>query len=190
VSGEFYSDDQLLEVYHQTIRPLYAYVSRRVGGNRMLAEDLVQDTWMRALEAWPARGRPREPLAWLIRVAHNTVVSYYRRAQPESIDPASIDLESPAPLPDDSQAASLVSCGLARLRRTHADLLEAFYFDGKSVRDIARARALSERAVEGRLRRARARLRTELDRLARSASATRSAAAGRITNHAGHTRTP
>ena len=59
---------------------------------------------------------------------------------------------------DEAENASLVSWGLSRLRRAHAEILEAFYFDGKSVRDIARERSLSERAVEGRLRRARAKL--------------------------------
>ena len=42
------SEQELIETYRRTVGPLYAYVSRRVGGDRSLAEDLVQDTWMRA----------------------------------------------------------------------------------------------------------------------------------------------
>jgi DNA-directed RNA polymerase specialized sigma24 family protein len=60
-----------------------------------------------------------------------------------------------------------VGWGLAQLRRPHAALLEAFYFDGHSVSDIAAASATSERAIEGRLRRARAKLRKKLDRVVR-----------------------
>lgn len=163
---------ELLRVYHATIRPLYAYVSRRVGGNRSLAEDLVQDTWMRALESWPAKGWPDEPLAWLTRVAHNTLVSHFRRLRPESIDPASINLEAPGPLPDDAGTAAVVGWGLAQLRRPHAELLEAFYFDEKSTRDIAREQSTSERAVEGRLRRARAKLKKALSRILRPPQST------------------
>lgn len=37
-------------MYRQTIRPLYAYVSRRCGGDRALAEDVVQETWLRAVD--------------------------------------------------------------------------------------------------------------------------------------------
>jgi DNA-directed RNA polymerase specialized sigma24 family protein len=44
-------EDEIIQEYRQTIGPLYAYVSRRVGGDRGLAEDLVQETWMRALDA-------------------------------------------------------------------------------------------------------------------------------------------
>ncbi|HEX7778655.1 MAG TPA: sigma-70 family RNA polymerase sigma factor [Vicinamibacterales bacterium] len=171
----------IIRLYRETIRPLYAYVSRRVGGDAGLAEDLVQETWIRALDAWPATGLPDEPLAWLLRVARNTTVSYFRRARPEPIDPASIDLEAPGFSADGADTASIVSWGLARLRRGHADVLEAFYFDGKSVRDIARERSLSERAVEGRLRRARANLKKKLEKIVRRPA---SRTAGGRTEHA------
>jgi RNA polymerase sigma factor (sigma-70 family) len=174
---------QLLETYHATIRPLYAYVSRRVGGDVGLAEDLVQDTWMRALEHWPADGVPDEPLAWLTRVAHNTLVSHFRRFRPEPVDPATINLEAPAVSTDASDRAAIVSWGLARLRRTHADLLEAFYFDGKSVRDLAREQSASERAIEGRLRRARAKLARILTRLIRPPAARRVTTINRRSDH-------
>ena len=87
-------EDELIRTYRDTIRPLYAYVSRRVGGDRSLAEDLVQDTWMRALDAWPRNGVPDEPLAWLLRVARNTLISHFRRVRPQPVDPALLDLEA------------------------------------------------------------------------------------------------
>lgn len=158
------TDAEVLETYRATIRPLYAYVSRRIGGNQTLAEDLVQETWMRALDAWPRRGVPHEPLGWLITVARNAIASHFRRVRPE-VDATTIDLEAPSFKPDDPDAATIVSWGLARLRRGHAELLEAFYFDGRSVRQIAADRGKSERAIEGRLRRARAALKRKLGRL-------------------------
>ena len=75
------NEAEIVETYRLTIQPLYRYVSRRVGGDTALAEDLVQETWMRALDTWPSRGMPDEPLAWLTRVAHNTLVSHFRRVQ-------------------------------------------------------------------------------------------------------------
>ena len=148
----------LLEIYRETIRPLYAYVSRRVGGDVGLAEDLAQETWMRAVETWPARGVPDEPLAWLIRVAHNTLVSHFRRMRPEPVDPATLDLEAAEFKPETPDSATVVGWGLARLRGSHASVLEAFYFDGKTVAEIATEQSVSERAIEGRLRRARTKL--------------------------------
>lgn len=161
------SDHDLIETYRRTVAPLYAYVSRRVGGDASLAEDLVQDTWMRAINSWPSKGIPDEPLAWLIRVARNTMISHFRRRRPDLVEPALLDLieSKPSVAADDPAAASIVNWGLARLRRTHAELLEDFYFTGKSVRDIAHERSLSERAVEGRLRRAREKLKKRIERM-------------------------
>ena len=52
------SESDIPEVYRRTIGPLYAYVSRRCGGERTLAEDVVQETWLRAVDAWRKQGVP------------------------------------------------------------------------------------------------------------------------------------
>ena len=178
------SEQDLIEAYRRTVKPLYAYVSRRVGGDVSLAEDLVQDTWMRAIGSWPANGTPDDPLAWLVRVARNTLISHFRRRRPQLLEPALLDrIESqPSVASEDPGAASVVNWGLARLRRTHAELLEDFYFAGKSVRDIARERSMSERAVEGRLRRAREKLKKQIQKMLPRA-ATRHRAADGGTEH-------
>lgn len=158
---------ELIEVYRETLRPLYAFVSKRVGGDAGLAEDIVQETWMRALDTWPARGTPDNPVAWLMRVARNTLISHFRRQRPDSIDPALLEVEDERFSPEAPDSALVVGWGLSQLRRPQAEVLEAFYFDGQSVRDIAAAQATSERAVEGRLRRARAQLKVKLSRIVR-----------------------
>ena len=165
------SERDLIETYRTTVVPLYAYVSRRVGGDASLAEDLVQDTWMRAMDAWPVQGLPEQPLAWLIRVARNTLVSHFRRSRPELVEPAVLDRiegAQSAAAADDPDAASIINWGLARLRRSQAELLEDFYFSGKSLREMAQERSVSERAIEGRLRRAREKLRKKIERRWRS----------------------
>src|SRR5262245_31229048 len=123
VTGPLAEDDLIL-TYRATIRPLYRYVSRRVGGDHGLAEDLVQETWMRALDAWPARGVPDEPLAWLTRVARNVLVSHFRKARPEPVDPASIDVEDDRFSPEGPDTSAVIGWGLARLGRRHAEILE------------------------------------------------------------------
>jgi RNA polymerase sigma-70 factor (ECF subfamily) len=180
-------EQALLQIYRDTIRPLYRFVSRRVGGDAALAEDLVQHTWMRALDAWPARGVPGEPLAWLIRVARNSLIDHFRRVTPELVDPARLDVENAAFTPDAPDLAALVSWGLARLRRSHARVLEAFYFDGRTTREIAADLRTSERAVEGALRRARAKLKKTLKPVMRPLDPARRAVEG--ASHAGPTRT-
>jgi RNA polymerase sigma-70 factor, ECF subfamily len=53
----------------------------RIFGPRhlQLAEDVVQDALLRALEQWPHRGVPANPTAWLIEVAKNRALDALRR---------------------------------------------------------------------------------------------------------------
>ncbi|MDX8517254.1 RNA polymerase sigma factor [Mesorhizobium dulcispinae] len=44
-----------------------------------LAEEVVQDAFLEALERWPADGFPRKPAAWLARVATNRALDRLRR---------------------------------------------------------------------------------------------------------------
>jgi RNA polymerase sigma-70 factor (ECF subfamily) len=151
-------ENELLQVYRSTVQPLYAYVSCRAGRERELAEDTVQEAYMRALAHWRRNGQPREPLAWLKTVARNLLISHYRRIQPRSLQELDLDIESDDWIPDNqNDKAALYMC-LSKLSSRNSRLLEAFYFEEKSIRDIAAASGLSERAVEGRLRRARQKL--------------------------------
>jgi RNA polymerase sigma-70 factor (ECF subfamily) len=47
--------------------------------NLALAEDVVQDAFCRALEAWKARGVPDNPSAWLMATAKNRALDLIRR---------------------------------------------------------------------------------------------------------------
>jgi len=78
-----------MAVYRETIAGLYRYVSCNCAGDRALAEDVTQETWLRAVRDWRAKGPPDEPMAWLVTVARNLLTSYYRRRRPASIDAVS-----------------------------------------------------------------------------------------------------
>jgi RNA polymerase sigma factor (sigma-70 family) len=58
---------------------LVAGLTRLVGGDLGLAEDLAQDALVAALEQWPAEGVPRNPGAWLMTVAKRRAVDLIRR---------------------------------------------------------------------------------------------------------------
>lgn len=161
------TEARIREIYAETIDALYGFASRRCGGDRALAEDVTQETWLRAVREWPRAGVPRKPLAWLQVVARNLILNALRRRPGVALEDVSPDTLIAAM--DDGRAsesrevASLVSHALARIPERQAKLLEAFHFDRFKVAQIAEAFGMSERAVEGRLRRARERLKRELE---------------------------
>ncbi|WP_369039591.1 RNA polymerase sigma factor [Stenotrophomonas maltophilia] len=86
---------------------LIARLARLLGGDVGRAEELAQDTWLAALERWPAQGVPDNPGAWLMTTARNRAIDVLRQHQRvaqqhaqwgEQLHPAAL------PAPDDSQA--------------------------------------------------------------------------------------
>ena len=70
-------DDRL---FRQESGRLVAALTRIFGvHNLSLAEDVVQDAFCRALEAWAARGMPENPGAWLMVAAKNRAIDIVRR---------------------------------------------------------------------------------------------------------------
>ena len=167
MSAKDSTEERIVTVYRETIDPLYAYVSRCCYGDRTLAEDVTQEAWLRAVRDWRRKGPPDKPLAWLITVARNLLASYYRRKRPAPLDSVSpgevLEAFEDGRAGRSAEIAAMVCHALARLPDAEARLLEAFHFEDRRVAQIAAISGLSERAVEGRLRRARQRLRRELE---------------------------
>jgi RNA polymerase sigma-70 factor (ECF subfamily) len=161
------TEADLERIYDDTIAELYGYASRRCGGRRELAEDVTQEAWMRALRDWRQHGVPRNPLGWLTTVARNLIISHFRRQHSLSLETvsaaevlAAVDANA---VSDSEEVASIVTQALARIPEAEARLLETFHYDRMKTSQLALAYGISERAVEGRLRRARERLRRELE---------------------------
>lgn len=159
-------EQEWLNIYRETIQPLYAYMAKRTGGNRPLTEDIIQESYLRALDGWRLKAPPASPLAWLKRVARNILIDHLRRRRWDaSADLALMADPAPSRSGDDRYSLELFSA-IASLGRKKSRVLEAFYYEGLSTREISREMAISERAVEGLLSRARRSLRCVLPDLA------------------------
>ena len=164
------AEPELIEVYRETVRPLHQFIALRSGGSRELTEDVLQEVYLRAIEVWHAGRPPREALPWLKTLARNLLINYYRKRRPKLIDPSLLNEvtnpEGPATTPP---AVALIHWGLSQLPERHARLVEAFHLEGRSIRQIATEFGFSERAIEGRLHRARKALRKRLEPLVQRA---------------------
>lgn len=161
-----------IALLHRSMPPLHRFVSRRVGGERGLAEDIAQETWLRALDAWSRGGVPADPGAWLATVAANLIRNHFRRRAPRtgveldgwaSPDGSLEDVDGAERREQSALRVQALQSALARLPPGQAELLTERYLDDLPTAEIAARRGLGERALEGRLRRARAALARHVD---------------------------
>lgn len=158
------SEDDIRRIYRETVDDLFGFVSRRCDGDRELAEDITQETWLRAVKAWRNDGLPERPPAWLHTVAARLLSNHRRRPAAQRLEDGSGN-SVPAPAGDDDGAArdSMVRRALAKLPALQMRLLRAFHLERRPVAELAASMGISERGIEGRLRRARQRLRREIE---------------------------
>ena len=162
----FRAPDDLLQEILEQHAPTMFRVALSIVRDRSLAEDVVQDSLMKA---WQAAGSFRGDSslrAWALRIAHNTAISMMRKRREE--------LRDPAMLPEDGQSTSLdrhvqskmmvnelwsALDTLDHLSRTIVVLREV---EGFTYEDIADALELPLPTVKTRLFRARKALSAEL----------------------------
>jgi RNA polymerase sigma factor (sigma-70 family) len=129
------------------------------------ADDLVQDTWVAALQGPPSHGR--NLAAWLRTVAGRIFFRSTRRARVPTRDPQEIDEALAAPA-DDTRERVLLWTALSRavleLREPYRTVVVLRFYDDLPPRAIARRTGRPVNTVNSQLRRGLALLRAELDR--------------------------
>src|ERR1700746_1196084 len=85
--------DRLIEQYQHRLLRYLVYLA----GNRELAEDLFQETWIRVLERGYQYDGKHEFCTWLYAVARNLSIDYLRKKSPLSLD-GLMENEEHAPL--------------------------------------------------------------------------------------------
>lgn len=70
------------DLFRRESARLVAMLAGWLGTHRLqLAEDVVQEALVRALQTWPYRGVPDNPAAWLTQTARNLALDHLRREQ-------------------------------------------------------------------------------------------------------------
>ena len=130
--------------------------------NLALAEDVVQDSLIQALRAWPFRGVPENPGAWLMQVAKNRALDLLRREA--SLDrkeaairdwTASLAPESSEGEAMDDQLRMIFICCQPAVPREARVALTLKTVGGFGVPEIARAYLAKEATIAQRLVRAK-----------------------------------
>jgi RNA polymerase sigma-70 factor (ECF subfamily) len=135
----------------------------RLCRNRALADDLLQQTFMKLAEHGPELRPDSDLRAWLFAVAHNACTSDARKLRPTDDTP----LEALASTTPDVEARLLlgdVENALQRLRPDDREVLLLVGVEGLEPLVAAEILGIRPVALRQRLSRARARLLAELER--------------------------
>jgi len=153
-----------------------AVLARLLGSDRLqTAEDIVQDTLVKAMETWRYNGVPDNPSAWLYRVAKNKALDFIRSRQrhdkihseiakeihSEWTLPTSVNRMFSVPEIEDSQLRMMFATCHASIPEESQIALTLKILGGLSIKEIAHAFLASEETIQKRIARAKDRLREE-----------------------------
>jgi len=164
---------------HETGR-MVAVLTRFLGSENLdTAEDLVQDTLLKAMEVWRFRGVPDNPSAWLYKVARNKAIDWVRSGQRQtkllSTEEEKIksiwNLSSPSEALfqegeiQDSVLRMMFACCHPSIPLESQIALTLKTLGGLSATEIANAFLTSEETIAKRIYRAKEKIKQEKIRL-------------------------
>jgi RNA polymerase sigma factor (sigma-70 family) len=147
-----------------------AVLTRFLGAENLdTADDLVQDTLLKAMETWRFRGVPDNPSAWLYKVARNNAIDWVRRNQSQSkifseyqtrLEESPTDVFAEDEI-QDSVLRMMFACCHPAIPPESQIALTLKTLGGLSVDEIANAFLTSEETIAKRIYRAKEKIKQE-----------------------------
>jgi RNA polymerase sigma-70 factor (ECF subfamily) len=151
LAGSESAFEQIVRRYQRPILNLIA----RITGDPALAEDLAQETFLKAFRNLPAFDTTRRFSSWIFRIAHNTAIDALRRAKGRAV---SLDSDSAAAelarrelaTPQAADPAERVALGralaaaLAQLRPEHRAAIALRYEEGLPFEEVGHVLGVAE----------------------------------------------
>lgn len=165
VAGDHDAFRQLVERYQ---RPVYGLLLRMVRAPA-LAEDLAQETLIKAHRAIATFDRSRKFSSWLFKIAHNTAIDHLRKNRPQTVplettegermDPLAVlaapESQSPEARARGRDLAEALQEALMTLRPDYREAVLLRFQQGLPYEEIADILALPLGTVKTHLHRAR-----------------------------------
>ncbi|MDO8626764.1 MAG: RNA polymerase sigma factor [Candidatus Magasanikbacteria bacterium] len=167
------SKQEFEDFYNQHFDKIYRYVYFRVGANRALAEDLVSEVFLKALEHFDSYDPARGQSAWIFTIASNHLKNYWRDHKPtEPLPGEALNAGEEGHAPDKDWLKPALAALEQQLTRAEVTSLVAqleslsereivtfHYILGYNYKEIADQKGMSESAVKVAAHRALKKLR-------------------------------
>jgi RNA polymerase sigma factor (sigma-70 family) len=155
VAGDTAALELLVQRHHHL---LLGYLYRFLGGDRTLAEDLVQETFLRVIQHMH-QSLPRSFKAWLYAIATNLARDHHKSAARNHVTPCAeqvlLLMQDPAPGPEDVALATeqeyLLLAALSQISEDYRATLLLRYYNGLRLHEIADTLHIPLGTVKSRL---------------------------------------
>lgn len=164
--------EALIDQYrHRLMRYLLHMVS-----NRVVAEDLFQETWVRVLEKGSLYDGRTPFAAWLLSIARNLTIDYLRKRQRAGVEPINDDPDegpvfepvaltpSPYEIAAERERAATIAGALERVPSIFREVLVLRFQEQMKLEEIASLTGVPLATVKSRLYRGVAALKPALER--------------------------
>jgi RNA polymerase sigma-70 factor (ECF subfamily) len=166
-AGSSHEDTLVRMLYEEHAGPLLMFVLRLTGGDRQRAEDIVQETLLRAWRnAHRLGAQGQQSLRpWLVTVARRIAIDDHRSTTARPTETYDRELESFPSTSDETDRVlrlMTVTDALRTLSHSHREILVETYFRGRTVPEAAEALGLPLGTAKSRVYYALRALRTAL----------------------------
>jgi RNA polymerase sigma-70 factor, ECF subfamily len=145
---------RMRKLYEESVENLFRYLLRLTLGRRHLAEDLLQETYLRAWRnLYHLPTEPAKALPWLFTVARHVAIDAARAREARPVEVGAFNLGG-VPTTDNLAErvvdVQIVRTALSRLSRQHREVLFEVFFRDATAQDIAQRLGIPVGTVRSR----------------------------------------